>query len=196
MGDFKRGRSGGGDRGGRSFGGGGYGGGSRGGSGRGGFGGGSGAGRGGRRDFDRPQMHKAICDECGEHCEVPFRPSGDKPVLCRECFGGQGGGNNRPQKRKDDSFREPRREHQAPREAGVTKEQFEELSRKFEELDVKLDKILRHVTPVIKVSKEMQAKAQEKTVKPKKTSSGVKNKTAKKEKTAKDSKTKAKKIKK
>lgn len=193
MGDFKRGRSGGGDRGGRSFGGrGGYGG--RGGSGGGGFGGGgSRGGRGGRRDGDRPQMHKAICDECGDHCEVPFRPSGDKPVLCRDCFGGQGGGNNRPQTKRDDSFREPRREHQAPREAGVTKEQFEELNHKFEELNVKLDKILRQVTPVIKVSKEMQAKAEEKPKKAKKAAAKGEVKVAKTKKTTKAAKTKSKK---
>lgn len=31
-------------------------------------------------------MHKAICSECGEKCEVPFKPTGDKPVLCSNCF--------------------------------------------------------------------------------------------------------------
>ena len=43
----------------------------------------------GRNDrFDRrPQeMHKATCADCGKQCEVPFKPSGDKPVYCRECY--------------------------------------------------------------------------------------------------------------
>jgi len=31
-------------------------------------------------------MHKAICSECGEKCEVPFKPTGDKPVFCSKCF--------------------------------------------------------------------------------------------------------------
>ena len=31
-------------------------------------------------------MNKAICSECGEKCEVPFKPTGDKPVLCSKCF--------------------------------------------------------------------------------------------------------------
>jgi len=36
---------------------------------------------------DRPrEMHKATCSDCGKECEVPFKPSGDKPVRCRECF--------------------------------------------------------------------------------------------------------------
>ncbi|MEK6892297.1 MAG: CxxC-x17-CxxC domain-containing protein [Nanoarchaeota archaeon] len=39
----------------------------------------------GRSDFEK-QMHNAICDKCGEKCEVPFRPSGDKPVYCSNCF--------------------------------------------------------------------------------------------------------------
>ncbi len=32
------------------------------------------------------EMHKAKCAECGKECEVPFKPSGDRPVYCRECF--------------------------------------------------------------------------------------------------------------
>lgn len=36
-------------------------------------------------------MHKAICDECGRECEVPFRPSGDRPVYCSNCFEKQSG---------------------------------------------------------------------------------------------------------
>ncbi len=46
--------------------------------------------RGERRSssFDRGprEMHKAVCSECGQECEVPFKPSGDRPVYCRECF--------------------------------------------------------------------------------------------------------------
>lgn len=73
MRDFNR--SGGNSRGGgRSFGGGGR---SFGGGGRS-FGGG---GRG-----DRPEMFDAVCDQCGKDCRVPFRPSGDKPIYCSECF--------------------------------------------------------------------------------------------------------------
>lgn len=32
------------------------------------------------------EMHTVICSECGKETEVPFRPSGDRPVYCRECF--------------------------------------------------------------------------------------------------------------
>lgn len=67
-------RSGGRDFGGRGFG-------------KGGFGGG--------RDSGRPSMHKAKCDECGSFCEVPFRPTGDRPVFCSECFKHQGGNDSK-----------------------------------------------------------------------------------------------------
>ncbi|WP_370573899.1 CxxC-x17-CxxC domain-containing protein [Methanomethylovorans sp.] len=66
-------------------------GGSRGGSGgSGGFrSGGSGGSRGGSGGF-RPsgprEMHKATCADCGQETEVPFVPSGDRPVYCRECY--------------------------------------------------------------------------------------------------------------
>lgn len=41
---------------------------------------------GSNRDFNRPSMHRAVCDECGNDCEVPFRPTGDKPIYCSNCF--------------------------------------------------------------------------------------------------------------
>ena len=58
-------------------------------------GGGRSFGGGGRRNFggrsDRPEMFDAICDQCGKDCKVPFRPSGDKPIYCSECFEEKGG---------------------------------------------------------------------------------------------------------
>jgi CxxC-x17-CxxC domain-containing protein len=44
---------------------------------------------GGRKSWgdDRPKvMHSAICSECGKTCEVPFKPTGEKPVYCSDCF--------------------------------------------------------------------------------------------------------------
>ncbi len=42
----------------------------------------------GRRGFDRGsrEMHKSVCAGCGKECEVPFRPTGERPVYCRECW--------------------------------------------------------------------------------------------------------------
>lgn len=31
-------------------------------------------------------LYKAICADCNKACEVPFKPSGDRPVYCKECF--------------------------------------------------------------------------------------------------------------
>jgi len=51
--------------------------------------------------FDRPRNHdrgerdnsfrersftKVVCSDCNKECEVPFKPSGDRPVYCKECF--------------------------------------------------------------------------------------------------------------
>ncbi len=41
---------------------------------------------GGRRDFGPREMHKAVCAECKQECEVPFKPIQDKPVYCKECY--------------------------------------------------------------------------------------------------------------
>jgi CxxC-x17-CxxC domain-containing protein len=104
-------------------------------------------------------MYKAICDDCGAPCELPFRPSGEKPVFCRDCFGKAGGGksvqrgNDSFRDRREDGFHEKRREEpNAPACTGISQEQFDALNGK-------LDKILKLITPVITVSKEMQEEA-------------------------------------
>lgn len=45
--------------------------------------------------YDRKEMFKATCSECGDNCEVPFKPTGSKPVLCSSCFGQNGGRDSR-----------------------------------------------------------------------------------------------------
>ena len=32
------------------------------------------------------EMHAVVCAECGKDTEVPFKPSGDRPVYCSDCF--------------------------------------------------------------------------------------------------------------
>lgn len=42
-----------------------------------------------RKSFDRGdrrEMFDATCTECGNDCQVPFRPNGSKPVKCHNCF--------------------------------------------------------------------------------------------------------------
>jgi len=48
----------------------------------------SNTGGGYNRGNDRPQreMHEVTCATCGKQTQVPFRPSGDRPVYCRDCF--------------------------------------------------------------------------------------------------------------
>ena len=63
-----------------------------------------------RREFRKAPMRKypATCGKCGRECEVPFRPSGDRPVLCSDCFeksGGGGGGPDRPRRNFDNRSR-------------------------------------------------------------------------------------------
>ena len=77
---------------------------------RGGFGGGRssqfgrpggrsfGGGRGGfgrDRDSGPREMHNVVCSKCGSKCQVPFKPTGNKPVLCSDCYRKEGGGAGR-----------------------------------------------------------------------------------------------------
>ena len=51
----------------------------------GGFGGGGGGGFRGGGGGQR-EMHEAVCADCGGVARVPFKPRGDKPVYCSNCF--------------------------------------------------------------------------------------------------------------
>ena len=71
-----------------------------------------------RFDTGERKMYEAVCSECGEPCEVPFKPSEDKPVYCDECFGAS------------------KSEHAGPKKADNSAVQFEQLN-------AKLDKIIK-----------------------------------------------------
>ena len=43
-------------------------------------------GKGGYGGGRPREFHKAICSECKKECEVPFKPSGDRPVYCKDCY--------------------------------------------------------------------------------------------------------------
>ena len=69
-----------------------------------------------RSNFDKP-MHRVVCDKCGETCEVPFKPTSGKPVYCSDCF------------RKN--------------EYSESRSKSSSSSRELEEINLKLDKILK-----------------------------------------------------
>ena len=82
---------------------------------------------GGKRGFLR--KYKATCAKCGQECEVPFRPSGGKPVYCSNCFQ-QVGDRERPMQRSYQSHRPG-----------------SDNNRQMEMVIQKLDKIIALLTP-------------------------------------------------
>lgn len=108
---------------------GGFGGGDRGGYGRdrgfggdrGGFGGDRGGFRGG---YEEKRLFKATCDKCHNECEVPFRPTGEKPVYCRDCF------------KKSDT---------GVKSAAASDVSMHKLNEQFKQLNAKLDLIIEAI---------------------------------------------------
>ncbi len=50
-------------------------------------GGGGGSRMGGTGGLRQPrEMHTVTCAQCGKETQVPFKPSGDRPVYCQDCF--------------------------------------------------------------------------------------------------------------
>jgi CxxC-x17-CxxC domain-containing protein len=108
---------------------------------------------GNNRDRDQKEMHRATCSECGNSCEVPFRPTGDKPVFCSNCFKKQSGDSGRgsyDERRggfKDRNDR-PRFDDRRSYQDNAAKPQ-ENYKAQFEQLNAKLDRILKALTPAI-----------------------------------------------
>ena len=47
---------------------------------------GAGGGFSGGGDRGPREMHDAVCARCGKDTQVPFRPTGARPVYCSDCF--------------------------------------------------------------------------------------------------------------
>lgn len=107
--------------------------------GRGGFGGNRG---GDRREVE---MFKTTCTACGKAAEVPFRPDGSKPVLCRDCFasnkpddrGGDRGGRDR-----FSSDRRPERSFSASQGDRGLSPDYKALLAQVSTLEAKMNEIL------------------------------------------------------
>lgn len=107
---------------------------------------------GGRRNSsDRPEMHDAVCGKCGKNCQVPFRPTGAKPVYCSDCFERNTdsaprrfeGGNRDQRFDRRDSGRDF-----VKREDYGNKKPDDQYRKQFEALNWKLDKILKLLAPI------------------------------------------------
>ena len=99
-------------------------------------------------------MHKAICSECGNSCEVPFRPTGDKPIFCNDCFsakrggeapraprGGSFGGDRFSSPRKDFGSRPPMRPSFSENRGGGN----DDVKKQLEFLGLKIDRLVKAI---------------------------------------------------
>ena len=46
----------------------------------------SGGGNGPRGGGGPREFFAAVCAECGKEAQLPFKPRGDRPVFCSDCF--------------------------------------------------------------------------------------------------------------
>lgn len=85
-------------------------------------------------------LHDAVCNQCGNDCQVPFRPNGRKPVLCNTCFGKQeANGGVAPR-----SFDRPRFSDRAPRASVAGGEKISaNLKQQLDDINAKLAQILK-----------------------------------------------------
>ena len=112
--------------------------------------------RGGSWGRDKTRtMFKAVCANCSKPCEVPFNPSGDRPVYCNDCFGKMGGkGDGGPHGGDRRNFERPRFPVSQTGGGGQTSG---EMLDQLKSMNVKLDKIVGLLenqavqTPAVKI---------------------------------------------
>jgi CxxC-x17-CxxC domain-containing protein len=108
-----------------------------------------------RTGSNKTEQFSATCSECHKKCDVPFKPSQDKPVYCSACFGMKKSGNElRGERNTDKRERKPFGNGQvnngpafssAP--AGPSAQNILELKQQISALEVKLNKILDLLNP-------------------------------------------------
>lgn len=94
--------------------------------------------RGGDRNAE---MHKATCSDCGKSCEVPFRPSGDKPVFCKDCFSSKREGGDRDSRPSFEN-RAPKRDFSAPRTDFARPAVSDDTKKQLADINIKLDRLI------------------------------------------------------
>lgn len=151
--------------------------------------------RGGRSDFkkrdfgasksygDSKEMtfHKAVCADCKKTCEVPFRPNGEKPVFCRDCFGDKkdgGSRNERPsntwdkkpyEKREGSVWQDRKASYGTPERAETSQSgdsaivlaKLSEVTARLETLTVAMEKLSSALTKQVIAEKEMKVASSE-----------------------------------
>ena len=125
-------------------------------------------GFGGGRDFDR-QMYSATCANCGNECKVPFKPTGERPVYCSNCFEKmRGGDDDRQSERRD--FGRPNFDDRRPRfqdrddRRNPAVQNNGQITELLNSLHIKMDKILNALEPKTVKPTATKKKAKEENV--------------------------------
>ncbi len=130
-----------------------------------------------RNDGSSSEMFSATCSECGKKCDVPFKPSQDKPVYCSACFGMKKSGNELRNSEGNGSKRERKPFGNGPvnagpayssSPAGPTAQNILELKQQVSALEVKLNKILDLLNPPVPSVKVPVIEKEASVTKPKK----------------------------
>jgi CxxC-x17-CxxC domain-containing protein len=100
---------------------------------------------------DSRRMYDVVCDECGKDCQVPFKPSQDKPIYCSECFEKKGGRDRGRSGRRDFGRRDFKtRDSGRPSGVNINDQSIKQLTEKIETFNSKLDKIIDLLSPAEK----------------------------------------------
>ncbi len=119
------------------------------------------------RGSERTEMFSTTCSSCHKSCDVPFRPSADKPVYCRECFADKRDGQDSTLTRPNNSSRNESRPQYKP--ASLSGERGnDDLKQQLIKIESKLNRILEIINPPIEKIRAVSATTAEVDTIPKK----------------------------
>lgn len=109
------------------------------------------------------KSYPAVCSDCGKACDVPFRPDGVKPVLCRDCYSKKAPATNMSNGRDRFTSNE-QRGHTAAPVAAIA--EINLITKQLAALEEKVNQILDLIKASEKIATTIPELAEE--VKPKK----------------------------
>jgi len=104
----------------------------------------------GGRDGGKPAMHSAVCDKCKSECEVPFKPSDDRPVYCSNCF-------KKPE--GDDRGKFGKKDFGRGSNRGSTfggSGNADQFKKQLDSLNTKLDRIIKLLDPAASLDESLE----------------------------------------
>ncbi len=79
-------------------------------------------------------VHETVCDKCGEKCDVPFKPTGGKPIYCRSCFRQNNSGSSDRGTGRFEKFEDRHSSDRFESKSSISPKELEQINQKLDKI--------------------------------------------------------------